>query len=330
MRHFLEVTRRTNAQSVLDNLDERSLVIYSPTSLKYLNNINKRPIFVSTHDTGKDIDRIEWLIARYDANLVVGLGGGSAIDIAKYAATVIGCELICIPAMLSTNSFSTNKAALIKGAKKVTLKAKFADQIVFDSNLIAKAGKYNLYGLCDIFSIDTALYDWKLADSAGIEEIDLQIYERSNKLLNDAIRFARNLKSQNKLDIDEIFNLVGESGHITNVYGSGRPESGSEHIFAKELESRTDLHHGISVAIGINLMSQLQGNYSEEIQDAMQKIGVTDDIACIFNLREIVHQALVNLLPRADRYTILNEKLPIVDGRTKTAHTMKAKIGVRG
>jgi glycerol dehydrogenase-like iron-containing ADH family enzyme len=103
--------------------------------------------------------------------------------------------------------------------------------------------------------------------------------------------------------------MIGESGHITNLYGCGRPESGSEHIFAKELEHRVKIPHGISVAVGITLMSQLQDNYSEDIQVALREIGIMSDIDNEYDLRRSIGLSLESLLPREDRYTILNEKL---------------------
>lgn len=242
-------------------------------------------------------------------NTVVGVGGGTAIDIAKYMASMSDSTFVCIPAMLSTNAFATDKSALIQNGHKVTLQAKQADKIILDQDLITKAGAYNLYGLCDILSIHTALYDWRLADTAGIERVNPVIYRQSRKLLDSALRYAA-VKQPARDDISLLFSLIGESGHITNIYGSGRPESGSEHIFAKELERRVDIPHGISIAVGITLMSYLQNNHSMDIQNALKHTGVLTDVVEAYDLRGAIVASLQSLLPRPDRYTILNQKLP--------------------
>jgi len=313
MKHFQDVTRTASVRSYLDGLNDSSLVIYSPTSLGNIDDIPQKGTFISTHAIGKDSARIEKLCSGRQINTVVGLGGGTAIDIAKYIASLTDYKFICIPTMLSTNAFATSKSTLIKNGSKVTLDASLADEIILDIPLIEKAGRYNLYGLCDVLSIHTALFDWQLADKAGIEKIDPEIYEKSQNLLIRALRFAVDPTTLGVLNIVSLFSMIGESGHITNLYGSGRPESGSEHIFAKELESRVEIAHGISIAIGITLMSQLQDNYSASIQVALQQIGILSDIANEYDLRNAVLQSIESLIPRKNRYTILNEKLPTTE-----------------
>lgn len=310
MKHFLDVTAEASVKEYLGTLSDHSLVIYSPTSIEHIDAARHKGTFMSTHAIGKDTLQIEALCTKQRINTVVGLGGGTAIDIAKYIASFAGCEFICIPTILSTNAFATDKVALIKTGAKVTLDAKLADKIILDTTLVTTAGAHNLYGLCDILSIHTALYDWYLADRAGVEKIDRKIYKMSHDLLNGAVSLALKLTHPSNLDIPSLFAMIGESGHITNLYGSGRPESGSEHIFANELERRADIPHGISIAIGITLMSHLQDNGSADIRAALRQIGIMADIADEYDLRETVVSSLESLRPRKNRYTILDKKLP--------------------
>lgn len=307
MKHFLEITTQADSLKHLRSLDERSLVIYSPTSAKLIGVNTEANNFIDAHSVGKDAATIERLFKQKDISKFVALGGGTAIDIAKYAAYILNCEFICIPTMLSTNAFATNKVALMKEGRKVTLDAKLPDSIILDPVVVDKAGILNLYGLCDILSIHTALFDWMIADRASKEKIDSKIFMASEQLLEKAIRLSSKIAYQNDKDIMGLFALIGESGHITNIYGSGRPESGSEHIFAKELERRIDIPHGISIASGITLMSQLQDNYSNEVQNALQQMGILNKISIHGGLRRTVEEALLGLVPRKDRYTILNE-----------------------
>lgn len=308
MKHFLDVTVQADALEYLDALGEGSVVIYSPTSAKRLGLEVRTARFINAHSIGKDAATIKSLF-RQKVDKIVALGGGTPIDIAKYAAHILGCEAVCIPTMLSTNAFATNKVALTQNDRKITFDAKLPDKIILDPEVIIRAGALNLYGLCDILSIHTALYDWMIADKAGKEKIDSEIFMASQQLLKKSLLLCERIANPTSKDISGLFALIGESGHITNMYGSGRPESGSEHIFAKEFEQRINIPHGISIAIGITIMSQLQDNYSEEVQQSLHQLGVLDEICNRPNLRTVVEDTLMNLSPRKDRYTILDKKL---------------------
>lgn len=307
MRHFLDLTIRADALSYLHGLDEHSVVVYSPTSIKRIG-IEPKCNFINAHTLSKNIKQIEKFCSLQKANKIVAIGGGTPIDIAKYIAYLIDCDFVCIPTMLSTNAYATNKVALMQNGRKITLDAKLPDSIILDADIIAKAGVLNLYGLCDILSIHTALCDWAIADKADKEKIDSKIFAASEELLKQALHLSRKIQNPTTKEIANLFALIGESGHITNIYGSGRPESGSEHIFAKELERRVNVPHGISIAIGISLMSHIQDNYSKAIQDALHQIGIIDDVLNRQGLSAAVEASLLNLTPRKDRYTVLDEK----------------------
>lgn len=329
MKHFLNITLIGDSKTHIDSLPENSIVIYSPSSLGHIGAASVTKSFISTHDIDKDAKVIELFCKQRRIDVVVGLGGGTAIDIAKYMAYVSGAQFKCIPAMLTTNAFATNKAALMQNGFKTTINAKMADEIIFDPNLLINAGKYNLYGICDILSIHTALYDWQLASQHNIETIDKDIYIKANYLLGSAIRYVADMSTKDNVKLMSLFKLIGESGHITNLYGSGRPESGSEHIFAKELESRVEIPHGISISIGILLMSYLQNNHSFEVEQCLRQMGVLSDVVNQYNLEPAIKQTLKNITPRRDRYTILNQEVTVAKRSVSlTSHLYTSLTGV--
>ena len=164
-----------------------------------------------------------------------------------------------------------------------------------------------IYGLADVFSIYTALYDWKIAEKDILEKIDDNIYNMAEKLFKEVLEFVNNneLKDISENNI-KLFQFIGTAGYITNLYGTGRPESGSEHILAKEIEKRVNIPHGISVSVGIIIMSIIQEQYNNNIVKSIMKLGILDKGKSYgLNLKTIA-DSLNNVKQRKDRYTIIN------------------------
>ena len=276
MENFINNMIKNDAEKILNNLKNDSLLVFSERSLKKINFCNENVKKINWHDITKNIEDINKIIAQNKSiTQIVSFGGGSAIDIAKYIAYILNVKFICIPSMLSTNSYATNKVALIDNGEKVTLDAKIPEAIILDCNLLKKSVTENLYGLADVLSIYSALHDWKIASESVGEKIDEEIFSMASDLFCKVKKFILNNTFEYiSSDIDQLFEYIGISGHITNLYGTGRPESGSEHIFAKKLESIINIPHGIAVSIGIILMSIMQERDSSEIISVIKKIKV--------------------------------------------------------
>ena len=309
MDYFMDVTIKRNVKQYINNLDENTLFIYSPTSINKIKFENDKVKTINWHDISKKIENIDIVVKEIKKiKKVVTFGGGSTIDIGKYISHKLKNEYICIPSMLSTNSYATNKVALIENGKKTTLEAKMPDCIILDDSILKMSETENLYGLADVLSIFTALYDWKLASLDIGEKIDKKIYDMAINLLNEVIYFIKQNSFEEIINNNnKLFEYIGIAGYITNLYGTGRPESGSEHIFAKELESAIDVPHGISVSLGIIIMSILQGRKLDEIINVIHKLKVIDK-RCIYGInKDVIQRCIRNLKPRDERYTIVNK-----------------------
>ncbi len=307
--YYKDVVIEKNVKKYLKELDDRKLVIYSPTSINKIDIENNKCEAVNWHFITKNRANIDNYIMGVSNKIdeVITLGGGSVIDIGKYIANKLKIKLICIPTMLSTNSYATNKVALIENDKKVTLNSKMPDEIIIDNQLLKLSMQENIYGLADVLSIYTALNDWKIANEDIDEKINFEIYNEAEKLLNNVVSFinSKSLKEIGENNLS-LFNFIGEAGYITNVYGTGRPESGSEHILAKEIEKRIDIPHGISVSIGIILMSLMQKQYNESIMNAIAKLKMLDNGKKYGLDMKIIIESLKKIKKREDRYTIVN------------------------
>ena len=307
--YFLNVTIEQDISEYIDTLDKNKLLIFSPTSIRKIKISNDKIQMENWHSITKNKQKIDKYIESIDSRIdeIITFGGGSVIDIGKYIAYKLNIKCTCIPSMLSTNSYATNKVAIIKNEKKITLNAKMPDKIIIDNMVLKLSEKENLYGLADVLSIYTALYDWKIANKDINEKIDENIYKEAEKLLKEVINFI-NTNAFSKITENnlKLYEFIGRAGYITNLYGTGRPESGSEHILAKEIESKINLPHGISVSIGIIIMSIIQNQYNEDIAKAIMKLKILDKGKEHDLNMKIIVESLKNIKKREDRYTIIN------------------------
>ena len=213
---------------------------------------------------------------------VFGIGGGQAVDVAKYVAWKRGTKLVLIPTIISTNAFATPNAGLRKKGKVEYLGEARVDRLVIDYRLIKTAPKgLNVSGVGDILSCHTACFDWKLAWEHGKEPLgyNATIEKRSLALVE---KIAANVEAIRDVTNEGIRTLVECELEIVDIcVGPGGPghfrsEEGSEHFFFYNVEHRTGrgFIHGWIVGLGIFLMSRLQQNRAPWITNLMDRLGL--------------------------------------------------------
>lgn len=261
-----------------------------------------------------DIATLEHLEAALPpVDTIVGIGGGSCCDTAKYLAWKRGCRMVLIPTIISVDAPLTNMVAVRVDNKVNYVGDIFPEELLVDYALIQQAPpELNRAGAADIASIHTGLYDWALARDNRHEAWDRQAAEEAQICLNELDRYADDVRLVTPRGIDTIVDLYRREVEFCARIGTSRPEEGSEHLIAYNVERITKRHfvHGDLVALGIHLMTRLQDNNHEWAVELMDRVGLRYRVPGL--TRDELHTTLATLKEYVDRekmfYSIVNEK----------------------
>jgi glycerol-1-phosphate dehydrogenase [NAD(P)+] len=241
------------------------------------------------------------------ARAIVGLGGGKALDVAKYVAFLGGVPYYAAPTSLSNDGFSSPQSSLTIAGRRRSLAAALPFAVVLDLDVCKDAPRpLWLSGVGDLVSKLTAIFDWKLAFHHRGEPVN-----DFAALLSDATVYQ--FLAHPTLDLDGA-RLLGTAlllnGIAMEICGSSRPASGSEHLVSHALDAKSDRPrlHGLQVGVATYLMSRVQKNQSEKIAHVFDKTGfwsqVRSDPFSLARWRDAVR-----LAPsiKDDYYTVLSE-----------------------
>ena len=279
--------------------------------------IGATPLAVVMVDSMEESVIDSQLAALPQCDTIIGIGGGQAIDVAKYFSWKRGVRLMSIPTVLSVNAFVTPSAAVRRGNDVVYLGEASPDPLVIDYDVIRTAPvDLNVAGIGDLLSIHTASFDWEYAHQCGKSEYDYsaEAVAKARATLANVMEKVEDIANVTDAGIDAIVNGYIEVNSICIPAGHYRVEEGSEHylFYAMEKKYQRSFIHGHIVGLGIYVMSRLQQNKAEEITKFMDKVGLRYRPEDMELTREGVKEVLMNLkdfvCSRSDLwFTIIND-----------------------
>lgn len=244
-------------------------------------------------------------------NVLLGIGGGKALDYSKYCAHILNLPFISIPTSVSNDGFCSPNASLLVSGKRKSIKSTIPYGVVADIDVISNAPLISLYsGIGDTISKITALWDWKQAFVKGFEDFNDFAGLMSHNSL-DIIYESKNLNINDKEFKYKMVNSLVLSGIAMEIAGSSRPASGSEHLISHALDSvtKSPKMHGLQVGIATYLCSLLQNNNSEDIKNFLLKTGFFDFIkASPINKNDFIEALKLAPSIKQNYYTILSEQ----------------------
>jgi len=238
------------------------------------------------------------LAALPQAAVVWGLGGGSACDAAKLYALMRGARLVMVPSILSVDAPFTAAVGVRVGERVRYIGRAMPDHLLVDFDLIQKAPKHlNRAGICDIMSIYTALFDWRLASRDIGEAYNPEFAARSQSMLDRLFAGAEHIRDCDETGLKLIADLYVEEVELCERWGNSRPEEGSEHYFAYCCEwiTKRPFIHGELVSFGSVITSLYQGQPIEPIRIFLSTIQLEYSAARMGISEEDVRKTLLAL-----------------------------------
>jgi glycerol-1-phosphate dehydrogenase [NAD(P)+] len=260
---------------------------------------------------GAEVDRVASEARTHGARFLVGVGGGSKIDITKVVAARLGIPFVSLPTSAAHDGISSPRASLHDAESVTSTRGAVPMGVLADTEVIVKA-PYRLLasGCADVISNVTAILDWRLAVRLRNEEYSSTAANLSEYAAHEIIEHVASIKPHLEESVWIAIRPILVAGIAMSVAGSSRPCSGSEHLFSHALDrvsSRPSLH-GEQCGVGAIMMMYLHGGDWHRVKNALltigapttaQELGVTND--------EVVRALMLAHAIRPDRYTILGD-----------------------
>ena len=344
--------RLTKGQVVTKNISNKKFLL---KSMEKENNSNIKSLRMESnaiHGIGKELDRfvvftmdVPWKVTGHllgasplevimvesvdegileaqisalpECDTVVGIGGGQAIDAAKFASWKTGKRLVSIPTILSVDAFVTTAAGVRRNHVVVYMGESHPDPLIIDFDVIRTAPKQlNIAGIGDLLSCHTATFDWEHAYKNGKSEYEfsLQNIETARGIVHNMESLLSEIRNNDDAGLRAIVEGYMKLNEICLPAGHWRIEEGSEHYLFYELEERLkrSFIHGNIIGLGIYLMSRLQKNKPDWITNVMHEAGLDFQPATMNLKKADLRASLLNLNKYVKAtnhlwYTVLND-----------------------
>jgi len=253
-------------------------------------------------------------------DILIGVGGGSVIDVTKLAAFEVKKSFISVPTSAAHDGIASPRASLKHSKGSISKTAISPLAILADTKIIHKA-PYRMVasGCADVISNISAVMDWELAHRLKHEEFSSHSAVLAKTAAQLLLESAEDIRANTEESVWIAVKAMIVSGVAMSVAGNTRPASGSEHMFSHMLDHlglgimlKGKRHkkpmHGEQCGVGAIMMVYLHGGDWEKIRDALKKIGAPTSSEELGISKKKIVEALVRAQEiRPERYTILGE-----------------------
>ena len=270
--------------------------------------------------TYEEVTRVANAAQDFGAVLLIAVGGGRVIDIAKIVSYNIDIQFVSVPTAASHDGIASSRASIHTEEGSISVAAHPPLAIVADTGILASAPRrLTAAGYADTIANYTAILDWDMS----IRETG----EMSSEYATALSMIAAELMVENAETIKEydekaawvVMKALFASGVAMSIAGSSRPASGGEHKFAHMLEKIAPgkVLHGEACGIGTILSMYFHGGDWKRIRESLRIIGApTTPKDLGLSDAEVVEAVVRAKEIRRERYTIFDS---ITEEQAKTA-----------
>ena len=226
--------------------------------------------------TMSSVDAVRRRISDGSPSLVVGIGGGHVVDVAKLAAARSKADFLSVPTQASSDGLCSPVAVIISTAGRPrSIGAKIPAGVIVDMEVLRSAPLQTWRsGLGDLISNVSAVRDWRDAHQQRGEQIDDFACLTSEAAALSVI--AADASVSNPVYQEKLVRGLILSGIAMEMAGSSRPSSGSEHLVSHALDSLLEEPqlHGLQVALATIAMTILRGEDVGWLVDFYRRVGL--------------------------------------------------------
>ncbi len=274
--------------------------------LPALRHADQFPIVDATIESATELaDRIR--IGSYDA--VVGIGGGTTVDTAKYAADRRALPMVSVATSLANDGVASPVASLINDGIKGSYGVHIPIAVIVDLDFVEDGPEaVSRAGIGDAISNISALADWELARQVRGEPVD-GLAASLARMGAEAV-----LTHPGTMQDDDFVTVLAEalisSGLAMAVCGSSRPASGGCHEIMHAVDSLYPgtASHGQLAGLGALFCTFLRGDERRFAQMAacLSRHGLPRTPSDVgLDADQFVRAVEFAPRTRPDRYTIL-------------------------
>jgi len=313
---------------------ESALIVMGPKTME----IAGRKAMDLLHDTGlkvdhlvvtscniKDIVFVEDRIGELKPQVVLGIGGGTKIDVAKISASHKETPFISVPTTASHDGIASPLVSLKGLDKPYSLMAQAPMAIIADTDIIINSAyRFTASGCADVIAKLTAVRDWKLAHEVKDEYYGDYAADLALMSARLIVKKAKLMKTDTEEGLRVLLEALISCGVAMSIAGSSRPCSGSEHLFSHALDqiAPKPALHGEQCGIGTIMMARLHNINWRRIKDTLKRVEAPTTATELGIEPEQVVEALMRSAEiRPDRYTILDERTLTHDSAKALAKT---------
>ena len=277
--------------------------------LETLEDENFNVDFVKVSDaTEENVDKVKEEI---NNSIVLAIGGGKVIDVAKLASTQAKTYFISIPTILSHDGVLSPLASIKNQTGSISVKAQSPIAVVADTEIISKAPyRFLASGCGDVISNYTAVLDWKLAKKLQNEFYSESAATLTELTANMITSNAEEIKKGHERSVRLVAKTIFSTGVAISIANSSRPASGSEHLFSHALDKICEKPalHGEQCGVGTIMMMNLHGGDWEFIKNSLETVKAPTTAKELKIKEEDIITALTIAHTIRDRYTILGDR----------------------